>query len=99
MLVMLFLKIYVGFSLFTFVLLLMQSYLIEKDLMRKYPDAMNKYRKDNKRNILEEICSYIKSFVSCFVPIIHIGIFYVSLFGSDKLNERILKELEPYKYK
>ena len=102
MLVMLFLKIYIGFSLFTFVLLLMQSYLIEKELIRKYPDAMNKYRKDNKRNILEKICSYIKTFVSCFVPIIHMGIFYVSLFGSDKLsdklNEKILKELEPYRH-
>lgn len=66
--------------------------------MRKYPDAMNKYKEDNKKSILEKICSYIKSFISCFVPIIHMGIFYVSLFGSDKLNERILKELEPYKH-
>ena len=95
---MLFLKIYMVFSLLTFVLLLMQSYLIKKELMRKYPNAMNKYRKDNKKNILEIIFSYIKSFVSCFVPIIHIAIFYASLFEAEKVKEKFLTNIEFYKY-
>lgn len=96
---MLFLKIYVVFSLLTFVLVLMQGYLIMKDLKRKYPDAVNRYEKDNKRNILERICSYTKVFISCFVPIINIGIFYVALFDSSKAKEETLADLEPYKYK
>ena len=91
-----FLKIYIAFSLLTFVLLLMQSYLIVKDFERKYPDAVNKWKMDNKTNIIEKICSYTKSFVCCFVPIIHIGIFYASLFEQAKVEEKVLKELDKY---
>lgn len=95
---MMFLNIYIAFSLLTFILLLMQSYLIEKDLIREYPDATKKYIKENKKNVLEKICSYIKSFVSCFVPIINIGIFYASLFASDEVKEKVLEELQLHKY-
>lgn len=95
---MLFLNIYIGFSILTFVLVLMQSYLIVKNLKRKYPDAINRYEKDNKGNILEKICSYTKIFVSCFVPIINIALFYVALFDSSKAKEKTLAALEPYIY-
>lgn len=95
---MMFLNIYIAFSLLTFILLLMQSYLIEKDLIREYPDAMKKHIKENKKNVLEKIYSYIKSFVSCFVPIINIGIFYASLFAFDEVKEKVLEKLQLHKY-
>ena len=91
---MLFLKIYVGFSILTFVMLLIQCYLIEKDLKRKYPDVVSGYLKNNKKNILEKVFTYLKAFVSCFVPIINIGIFYVYLFESEKMEEKTLNKFK-----
>lgn len=87
---MLCLKIYIGFSILTFVLLIMQSYIITKDLERKYPDVIKQYLDKNKTNILEKIFSYTLIFVGCFVPIVNIGIFYTSLFESDKTKEKFL---------
>lgn len=90
---MIFLNIYIGFSILTFVMMLMQSYIVSKKLKRQYPDTVNEYEKNNKEGILEKIFSYIKLFVSCFVPIINISIFYVSLFESKKIEERALSDM------
>lgn len=93
-----FLNIYIAFSLLTFVLLLMEGYLIVKDLKRKYPEAVKKWEKDNKKNVVEKIFSYIKNLVCCFIPIVNIGIFYASLFkeGRMRVEEEVLKELDKY---
>lgn len=90
---MILLNAYIGFSLLTFVLLLMQSYIVYKQLKREYPDIVNEYKKNNKECILETIFSYIKIFISCFVPIINIGIFYVSIFELEKVKEKTLNKM------
>ena len=89
---MVFLYIYIGFSVLTFILVLMQSYLVSKQLKRKHPDLVGKLN-NNKQSVLERIFSYIKVFVSCFVPIINIGIFYVALFESKKVEEKALNDI------
>ena len=90
---MLFLNIYVAFCLLTFVLVAMQSYLVSKHLKRKYPESMNKFCKDNKSGFLEKVFSWTKTFISCFVPIINIGIFYVALFSQKQVEEKVLKDM------
>lgn len=87
---MIFLYIYIGFSILTFATTLMQSYLMIKQLKREYPDVVSEFEKNNKQGVLERAFYYIKTFISCFVPIINIGIFYVSLFESEKAKEKAL---------
>lgn len=91
---MVFLNFYIGFSVLTFIMLLMQSYVISKRLKRRYPDITSEFNKNNKETILEKIFSYIKFFVSCFVPIINIGIFYFSIFESEKVEEKMLNKMK-----
>lgn len=90
---MLFLKIYVGFSILTFILLLMQTYTLSKQLKREFPDDVKEFNKKNKTNVLEKIFTWIKIFVSCFVPIVNIGIFYNSLFGENEIKEKTLNKI------
>ena len=82
---MLFLKIYIGFSILTFILVMMQSYISSKELKREYPDIQA-----HKRSALEGIFICIKAFITCFIPIINIAICYVQLFESEKIKERVL---------
>lgn len=91
-----FLNIYIAFSLLALVLFLMQTYLIKKDLKRKYPNAMIEYKRDNKTNIIEKIFSSILCIVICFIPIINVEIFYVALFQRGEIREIILKDLDKY---
>ena len=91
---MLFLKIYIGFSILTFIILMMESYMITKQLKRKYPELVKEYKQNNKKNALEVIFSYIKTFVSCFVPIINIAILYVSLFDREEMEEKSLNKIK-----
>ena len=91
---MVFLYIYIGFSILTFVMMYMQMYLVCKKLERQHPDIVGEYKKRNKRGILEKIFSYIKHLVICFVPIMNISMFYVSLFENKKVEERALNEMQ-----
>lgn len=93
---MMFLYSYIAFSLLTFILFSMQMYLIEKDLKRKYPNAMIEYKRDNKTNIIEKIFSNIINFVICFIPIINVGIFYIVLFKRKEIQEEQFKYLDKY---
>lgn len=88
---MLFLKIYVAFSLLTFVLIVTQGWVIWMELKRKYPDITKKFTGKNKKNMLEIVFNWIRSIVCCFVPIINIGIFYASLFMLEEVKEKALK--------
>ena len=91
---MLLLKIYIGFSILTFIMLMMESYMITKQLKRKYPELVKEYNQNNKKTVLEVIFSYIKVFVSCFVPIINIVILYVSLFNREEMEEKSLNKIK-----
>lgn len=90
---MMFLKIYIGFSILTFILLLMQTYTLSRQLKRELPDDVKEFNKKNKTSALEKIFTWIKIFVGCFVPIVNIGIFYTSLFGEDEIKEKVLNKL------
>lgn len=94
---MLFLKIYIGFSVLTFLAILMQTYILYKRFERKYPDIIEEFRKNNKSGILEKIFNYIKIFITCFVPIVNVLLFFVYLFESEEVERRVLKNLSENK--
>ena len=90
---MIFLYIYIGFSILAFAMMYIQVYTVYKKLERQYPDIVAEYNKRNKRGTLEKIFSFIKHLVTCFVPIMNISIFYVALFENKKVEERALNEM------
>ena len=89
-----FLKIYIGFSILTFMMLLMETYLLTKKMTRRYPDLVKEFNQKNKTNVLEKIFSWTKTFVCCFVPIMNICIFYVVLFETSQMNDKMLEKLK-----
>ncbi|MEE1301846.1 MAG: hypothetical protein UHD64_03610, partial [Bacteroidales bacterium] len=83
----------IGFSILTFVMVLMQSYVMSKQLERKYPDAIEEFNKNNKRGIMERIFVYIRTFIVCFVPLINIAIFYIYIFDPEQVEEKVLSKI------
>ena len=90
---MMFLNVYIAFSILTFVLVLMQSYVIKKRLIRKYPDVANKLKENNKSGILEDVFTYITIFIQCFVPIMNSLIFCGSLLASERVEEKVFDKV------
>lgn len=91
---MLFLKIYIGFSVLTFFVILMQTYILTKQIKRKHSDIMQELSKNNKSGVLEKLFEYIKIFIICFVPIINILLFFVTLFNSEEVEKRALQRIK-----
>ena len=91
---MLFLKIYIGFSVLTFFVILMQAYLLTKQIKRKHPDIIQKFSKNNKREILEKLFEYIRILVICFVPMVNLSLFIVVLFKAEDFENRVLQRLQ-----
>lgn len=94
---MMFLNIYIAFSLLTFVLILMQSYMVVKKIKREHPDDVDKLKKKSKKGFLETIFSYIKIFIICFVPIMNIFVFCAILFKEKEVEEKVLNDLSKSK--
>lgn len=86
---MIFLYIYIGFSLLTFVTVLMQSYVIVKRLKRNHPEIISEVKKNG---ILEKIFGWIKILIICFIPVINVATFYASLFKEEEVEEKVLKK-------
>lgn len=86
--------IYSGFSILTFIMFIMQSYLLTKKIIIQYPDIAKEYSKKYKSNVLEKIFRWTKLFVTCFVPIFNIVLFYVVMFCTDTLEEKILNRIK-----
>ena len=83
-----FLYVYIIFSILIFVVVVMQSYISAKEIKREYPDLVEVYCKNNKRNFLEKAFRWIKVFIVCFIPIINISIFYFTIFESESVKKQ-----------
>ena len=91
---MLFLKIYIGFSVLTFFVVLMQAYVLTKQIKRRYPEIAQEFSKNNKTGILEKLFVYIRIFIICFIPIANIVLFIIVLFKTEELEDKILQRLQ-----
>ena len=72
---MILLNIYIGFSLLTFVMLLMQTYITGQELKREHPGLVREFNKKHKSGLLESVFTWVKILITCFIPIVNIGIF------------------------
>lgn len=91
---MLFLKIYIGFSILTFLIILMRAYILSKQIKRKHPELMQELGKNNKSGILEKLFEYIIIFIICLVPIVNVLLFFVTLFNSEEVERRTLQRIK-----
>lgn len=91
---MLFLEIYIGFSVLTFLIVLMQAYLLTKQIKRKYPDIIQEFSKNNKSGILEKLFEYIRILIICFIPVVNISLFIVVLFKAEEFEDRVLQKIQ-----
>ena len=94
---MLFLKIYIWFSVLTFLIILMRSYILSKQIKRKNPELIQEFSKNNKRGNLERLFEYIIIFIICLIPIVNVLLFFVTLFNSEEVERRVLKRLSENK--
>lgn len=91
---MLFLKIYIGFSVLTFLIILMRSYILSKQIKRKDPELIQEFSKNNKRGFLERLFEYITIFIICLIPIVNVLLFFVTLFNSEEVERRVLQRIK-----
>ncbi len=88
------LKIYIGFCLVTFLVVEISMYEIQQQAKRKYADKIKENNNKQKQSFLEKLCVHIKMFIVCFVPIVNLGMFWVVLFNSVKVQEDALNKVD-----
>ena len=70
-----FLKIYCVFCIIVFVLIELCIYEGIQKAKRKYADKIKANRDKTRSNPLETLCVHIRILITCFVPIINLGMF------------------------
>lgn len=86
---MMLLNIYIAFSIFTFMVTVMNSFMCAEQLKREHAEIAEFYIK-NKRNFLEYVLTWTKVFILCFIPIFNFSMFYVSMFKTEDIYEKFL---------
>lgn len=89
-----FLKIYCVFCIVIFLLMEICIYEGIQKIKRKYADKIEENKNKEKVNILETLCVHIRIFVTCFVPIINLGIFWAVLFNGVQVQNNIMKQVD-----
>lgn len=65
------------------------------ELKREYPEIMkHDCVRVYKQNVLESILSFIKVLITCFVPIINLGILYANLCQTETVKENTLNKIK-----
>ena len=78
-----FLNIYCVFCIIVFVLIELCIYEGIQKAKRKYAD-----------NLIETLCVHIRIFITCFVPIINLGMFWSVLFNGIQVQENVMKKVD-----
>lgn len=89
-----FLKIYCVFCIVVFILMELCIYEGIQKAKRKYVDKINENKNKAKVNPLETLCAHIRVFVTCFVPIVNLGMFWSALFNSIQVQENMMKQVD-----
>lgn len=89
-----FLKIYCVFCIVIFLLMETCIYDGIQKIKRKYADKIEENKNKVKVNPLETLCVHIRIFVTCFVPIINLGMFWAVLFNGIQVQNNIVKQVD-----
>lgn len=91
---MIFLKMYCGFCIITFILMELRICEEIQKAKRKYADKIKENRNKSKANLIETLCVHIRIFITCFVPIINLGMFWSVLFNGIQVQENAMKKVD-----
>ena len=89
-----FLKIYCVFCIAVFVLMEICIYEGILKAKRKYADRIKENRNKAKANPIEILCVHIRIFITCFVPIINLGMFWSVLFNGVQVQKNAMKKVD-----
>ncbi len=89
-----FLNIYCVFCIIVFVLIELCIYEGIQKAKRKYADKIKENRNKTKANLIETLCVHIRIFITCFVPIINLGMFWSVLFNGIQVQENAMKKVD-----
>lgn len=89
-----FLKIYCVFCIIVFVLMELCIYEGIQKAKRKYADKIKENKNKAKANLVETLCVHIRIFITCFVPIINLGMFLSVLFNGIQVQENAMKKVD-----
>lgn len=84
--------IYVGFSLLTFVLLMLEIVVVGKKALQKYSDRVDETKK--KKYSLDAFFENLKLLIVSFIPVINCVLFFTVLLGGDKLEKEIMDKVD-----
>lgn len=85
------LYIYIGFSLVTFVLMWLQVVTLGNKFLDTHKDKVDE---NHKKDHLSSFFAMFKIFVTCFIPVINIGLFCIIIFCGDKLEQNVIQKVE-----
>lgn len=85
---------YIGFCSVTFLIVEMGMYEIQQQAKRKYANKIRENQNKQKQSFLEKLCVHIKMFITCFVPIVNIGMFLAVLFNGVKVQETVFNKID-----
>lgn len=92
---MIFLYIYIGFSLLTFVLMLLQMTTLIHRFENKYKDKLTKNKNLNQdQNKMPFFFEILKMFVKCFIPILNVIFFCSVLFLGNRIETQVTRKVE-----
>lgn len=89
-----FLKIYCVFCIIVFVLMELCIYEGIQKAKRKYADKIKENKNKTKASPLEILCVHIRIFVTCFVPIVNLGMFWSVLFHGIQIQDNAMKKVD-----
>lgn len=89
-----FFKIYCMFCIVVFILMELCIYEGIQNAKRKYADKIKKNKGKARSNPLETLCVHIRIFITCFVPIINLGMFWSVLFNGIQVQENAMKKVD-----
>lgn len=69
-------------------------YEIQQQAKRKYANKIRENQNKQKQSFLEKLCVHIKMFITCFVPIVNIGMFLAVLFNGVKVQETVFNKID-----
>lgn len=89
-----FLKIYCVFCIVIFLLMEICIYEGIQKIKRKYTDKIEESKNKTKAKPLETLCVHIRIFVTCFVPIVNLGMLWAVLFNGIQVQNNMVKQVD-----
>lgn len=82
------LKIYLGISIITFILMVLNNFSIVNRMKNKYGKEIDAKSNETKKDIAGIVLGWLKAVIMSFIPIYNIILLIVMLFFGNKIEEK-----------